>query len=122
MTLCWRCKVEIRPPKARLGPQAEWMTMDLSSAITNRQLVAFTYDGLPRLVQPATYGQTATGKWSLRACQIDGLSRRNSVPCWEIYTESKMQGAHTTGATFQQFAMSGYTRGDSMFPHIVAQH
>lgn len=96
--------------------------MDLSSAINSRQLIAFTYDGLPRLVQPAAYGQTTTGKWSLRACQIDGLSKRNSVPCWEIYTESKMQNVRATGETFNHFALSGYTRGDSMFPNIAAQH
>jgi len=96
--------------------------MDLVSAINDRQLIEFFYDGHPRIVQPATYGRTATGKWSLRACQVSGRSRRNTLPCWELYTESKMQGARATGETFEQFALTGYTRGDSAFPQIIAQH
>jgi hypothetical protein len=96
--------------------------MDLASAIHNRQVISFTYDGLRRVVQPATYGQTTTGKLTLRGCQVDGASRRNNVPCWELYTVSKIVGASPTGEVFESFALSGYTRGDSAFKTIIAQH
>ena len=96
--------------------------MDLVSAIQNRHVISFTYDGLPRVVQPATYGQTSTGKLSLRACQTEGQSRRNSLPCWELYTEAKIVSPSLTGATFEEFAKKGYTRGDSGFARIIAEH
>jgi hypothetical protein len=98
------------------------MGMDLTTAVTERRVLRFTYDGLDRVVQPATYGQTATGKWTLRACQVDGASNRNSVPCWELYTEGKMVDVASTDATFADFALPGYTRGDSAFVVIAAEH
>jgi hypothetical protein len=96
--------------------------MDLTSAILNRQVISFTYDGLRRVVQPATFGQTTTGKFALRGCQVNGASRRNHVPCWELYSESKIVGASPTGEVFESFVLSGYTRGDSAFTRIIAQH
>lgn len=96
--------------------------MDLASAIQSRQVVAFTYDDLPRVVQPATYGRTTTGKLTLRGCQTGGQSRRNSIPCWELYTEAKIIEPTPTGATFEDFAKGGYTRGDSGFSQIIAEH
>ena len=96
--------------------------MDFTSAVNNRQLISFVYDGHPRIVQPATYGVTSTGKESLRACQVDGTSRRNIVPCWELYTVAKMANVAPVGQAFEEFAVEGYTRGDSAFTQIVAEH
>jgi hypothetical protein len=96
--------------------------MDLKSAIENRQVISFIYDGLPRVVQPATYGETGTGKLSLRGCLVAGQSRRNQLPCWELYTEAKMEHLSLTGEVFESFASDGYTRGDSAFSTIRAEH
>ena len=96
--------------------------MDLVQAVSQRSIISFTYDGLPRLVQPATYGTTSTGKSSLRGCLIGGTSRTNSIPCWELYTVAKMQNVTSTGEAFTDFARSGYTKGDSAFVSIVAEH
>ncbi len=96
--------------------------MNLTSAIQGRRVITFTYDGLPRVVQPATYGTTTTGKLTLRGCLIGGQSRRNSIPCWELFTEAKMVDLALTDATFVEFAREGYTRGDSGFVNIVAEH
>jgi len=96
--------------------------MDLTSAVINREIVAFTYDGLERVVQPATYGVTTTQKLTLRGCQVGGQTRRNTTPCWELYTESKMVGATASGQTFDHFAVTGYTRGDSAFVRIIAEY
>lgn len=96
--------------------------MDLASAIEDRQVISFTYDGLPRVVQPATYGHTTTGKLTLRGCQVDGASRSNRMPCWELYTVAKIVGLSLAGDVFESFALSGYTRGDSAFKTIIAQH
>lgn len=96
--------------------------MDLASAIRDRQVISFTYDGVHRVVQPATYGQTTTGKLTLRACQVGGASRRITVPCWELYTEAKMLDLELIGEVFETFALAGYTRGDSAFTRIIAEH
>lgn len=96
--------------------------MDLSSAIRDRSLISFTYDGLPRVVQPATYGYTTAGNLALRGVLVQGESKRNRVPCWELYNESKMVNLLVLGQTFEAFAEPGYTRGDSGFVRILAQH
>jgi hypothetical protein len=96
--------------------------MTLASAIQNRKEITFTYDGLPRVVQPATYGTTTTGKLTLRGCLIGGQSRRNSLPCWELFTEAKILDLALTGSTFDAFDCEGYTKGDSAFVNIIAEH
>lgn len=95
--------------------------MDLARAIKDRQIISFTYNGLPRLVQPATYGRTRTGNLTLRGCQVGGRSQRNTVPCWELYTVAKMVDAQPTETVFELFKLEGYTRGDSAFALIEAE-
>ncbi len=95
--------------------------MDFETAIARRAILSFTYDGLPRIVQPATYGVTTTGRRALRACQIAGESHRNTIPGWALFSEDKMVDVAATGGTFPAFALSGYTRGDSAFTEIVAE-
>ena len=80
--------------------------VDFVQAVNQRLILSFTYDGLSRLVQPATYGITSTGKASLRCCLIAGASRRNSIPCWELYTIAKMQNVTSTSDMFIDFAVS----------------
>lgn len=96
--------------------------MDLKDAIRERRLIEFTYDGLPRVAQPATLGVSTTGKESLRACLVGGLSRRNSLPCWELYTVGKMVDLHITDQIFVAFDEEGYTRNDSAFVVVAAEH
>lgn len=96
--------------------------MDLAAAVRNRQVISFVYDGLHRVVQPATYGETTTGKLTLRACQIDGLSKSTTLPFWKLYTEEKLVDPVVTGDVFSTFAEDGYTRGDSAFARIIAEH
>lgn len=94
--------------------------MSIADAIRDHRLVTFTYDGLERVVQPATYGTTTTGKISLRGCLVDGQSRSNQIPCWELYTQSKILNLVVTTTPFSKFARAGYTRGDSGFTSIIA--
>lgn len=95
---------------------------DLSDAINERALIAFIYDGLERVAEPATLGYTPTEKLTLRGCLVRGRSRRNDLPCWELYTVSKIVDLRITGDRFADFALPGYTRGDSGFKEILAEH
>jgi hypothetical protein len=96
--------------------------MDIATAIESRSEIAFVYDGLRRVVQPATLGITSTGNTAMRGCLIAGSSKRNTIPCWELYSLSKIMGATETGHTFSDFTLAGYTRGDSGFVQIIAEH
>lgn len=96
--------------------------MNLNDAIRDRLLVEFVYDGLHRVAQPAALGITSTGKESLRACLVGGSSHRNPIPCWELYTVSKIQDLLVTEEVFDAFDVPGYTRGDSAFVAIAAEH
>ena len=96
--------------------------MDIPIAIRSRRLISFTYDGLPRVVQPATYGYTTAGNLAVRGVLIRGESRRNMLPCWELFKESKMAGFDMLDETFEDFAKPGYTLGDSGFSQILEEH
>lgn len=96
--------------------------MDYAAAIDERRVIQFIYDGLPRLVQPATFGYSTTGKLTLRGCQVDGESRSGVVPDWRPFTVAKIVNPSPAGEVFSQFAMPGYTKRDSMFREIIAEH
>lgn len=96
--------------------------VDLAQAINKRIIIEFRYDGLPRMVQPATHGRSTTGKESLRGCLIGGMSHRNTIPCWEMFSVGKIQNLVFTEERFSEFAVDGYTRGDSAMPIIFAEH
>lgn len=96
--------------------------MDFARAVNDRLVIRFTYDGLARLVQPATFGLTAKGKHAMRGCQIGGGSERNPIPCWELYLTEKMVGPGVTGESFTAFESVCYRKGDRGFNVIIAEH
>lgn len=98
------------------------MERELEAAITQRRVITFTYDGLERTVQPATLGVSSAGNLLIRGCQVDGRSKRNSVPCWELYSLAKIRDLAVADEVFGDFALPGYTRGDSAFVRIDAEH
>jgi len=51
------------------------------SAINEKKLLEFTYDGLVRIVEPHVYGVT-DGKYELLVYQIRGQSRSGGLPNW----------------------------------------
>jgi hypothetical protein len=96
--------------------------LELEDAIRARRQVGFFYDGLPRVVQPATLGMGSSGKTLLRGCLVGGASRRNSIPCWELFSVDKIQGFEVYDESFEAFALPDYTGGDSAFASIVCEH
>ena len=84
----------------------------LCDAISNRRILSFTYDGLPRVVEPHLLGDRTTGKMGLSAYQIDGQSKSNTVPDWRPFTVSKIQDLEVTGRSFSG-TRPGYNPNDS---------
>ncbi len=59
--------------------------MDFCTAIKERRLVAFDYDGHPRVVQPAAHGpHVSTGNPVLRGYQVGGTGKTREVPFWDL--------------------------------------
>lgn len=75
--------------------------MDFCAAIQGRKLVRFTYDGHPRVVIPAAFGNHATtGNLVLRGYQVGGSSSTRTPPLWDLFLVEKMVGVELEGGTF----------------------
>lgn len=86
---------------------------DLCSAIAQRRLVAFTYDGFPRVVIPAAHGPHAsTSNHVLRGYQVEGGSASRHAPFWSLFTVSKMVGLEVLDQNFDSEPV-GYVPNDS---------
>jgi WYL domain len=65
----------------------------LTTAIEQRKIVTFTYEGLARRVQPAAFGVgNRKGKETLHGYQVGGESKRGGVPHWRNFHVDKITG------------------------------
>lgn len=95
--------------------------MDWCAAIRSRRLVSFHYDGHPRVVIPAAFGQHATTDNSvLRAYQIRGSGKTRPVPFWDLFLVEKVTGARMLDESFVDDPPS-YRRGDRHMSVIHCQ-
>lgn len=94
--------------------------MNITSAIENRNLLTFTYDGRPRTVEPHTYGVDSKGHMALRAFQVGGGSESGEYVGWKLFHVQEMHGLNIQPQTFSG-ARPGYKRGDKAFASIQAQ-
>ena len=94
--------------------------MVISTAIRNRQLLSFNYDGFRRLVEPHTYGIDSKGHPALRAFQVSGGSESGETTGWKIFHEQQMQGTSGVAQTFVG-PRPDYKRDDKAFRVIHAQ-
>jgi hypothetical protein len=58
---------------------------ELTAAIQQRKILTFTYQGLPRRVQPAAYGVDHGGAETLHAYQVAGGSKHGGIPEWRNF-------------------------------------
>ena len=59
--------------------------MTISSAIQDRHLLSFTYDGFPRVVEPHCCGTDKKGHPALRAYQVQGGSESGEYVGWKLF-------------------------------------
>lgn len=76
------------------------MNPTIAKAIVNRELLSFTYNGFPRLVEPHTYGLSSTGKESLLAYQVKGGHASGHREPWHLFSIIKMSGVISAGQRF----------------------
>ncbi len=68
-------------------------------AIEGRWLVAFTYHGSPRVVEPHVYGRT-NGVDQLLGYQTGGQSRSGRIPEWRRFDVRQMSGLEVLDQQF----------------------
>jgi predicted DNA-binding transcriptional regulator YafY len=96
-------------------------TLDqIISAIENRKILEFDYEGQFRVVEPHTVGISKTGKHMLSAFQIDGESNKIKIPDWGQFSISKITHLNIQGNEFKGIR-HGYTRGDSRMVEIFSE-
>jgi hypothetical protein len=67
------------------------MREQLTTAIEQRKIVTFTYQGQPRRVQPAAFGiGNRKQKETLHAYQVGGGSQRGGIPHWRNFHVEQM--------------------------------
>lgn len=94
--------------------------MQIKTAIQNKQLLSFTYDGYSRVVEPHTYGLDRKGHPALRAYQVRGGSESGEYVGWKMFHVNNMRGLSVLSDHFQS-ARPKYKRNDSDFSTINAE-
>ena len=94
--------------------------MPIKSAIHNKSLLGFTYDGFLRVVEPHTYGVDSKGHGAMRAYQVRGGSESGEYIGWKIFRTSEMRQVTVLPEHFIA-PRPKYKRGDSAFSTIHAQ-
>lgn len=96
------------------------MRNTIIQAIREKRILAFTYDGHPRVVEPHCYGLTRTGKEAIRCYQTGGTGVRPDATPWHLMTVSKMIGLQILEDSFST-TRPGYKRGDEHMTTIFEQ-
>lgn len=94
--------------------------MPIKSAIQNKSLLGFTYDGFSRVVEPHTYGVDSKGHSAMRAYQVRGGSESGDYVGWKMFHTSEMRQVSVLPEHFIN-PRPKYKRGDSAFVTIHAQ-
>lgn len=69
------------------------------SAITNLQVIQFTYNNKPRVCEPHIFGM-ANGQRQVLCFQTQGESKRGGIPEWRRFDLNGMENLQVTGDTF----------------------
>ncbi|MCM1513363.1 MAG: WYL domain-containing protein [Oxalobacter formigenes] len=70
------------------------------TAIQNRLVVTFTYDGLHRVVEPYTLGLSTAGRLALRAFQTEGNSKSGRTYDWHLFSVENIRDITMTESRF----------------------
>ena len=94
--------------------------MTISSAIHDRHLLSFTYDGFPRVVEPHCCGTDKKGHPALRAYQVQGGSESGEYVGWKLFHIREIRQLTILPGKFP-VPRPDYKRNDKGFLRIDAQ-
>jgi hypothetical protein len=92
----------------------------ICSAIAAHRLLAFTYEGRERIVEPHRCGHNTAGHDVLLAWLVRGYSESGAGPGWRTYLLTEMRLAGVLEETFLS-ARPGYDPADGSMPLIYCQ-
>ena len=95
------------------------MLNTIISAINNKSVISFTYDGYSRVVEPHAVGLSRAGNDVLRCFQTEGGHVKPHHD-WDLCVLSKITNLSLTGTSFS-CARTGYARGDKGMSRIYAE-
>ena len=96
------------------------MMPQICAAIKDMKLLAFTYEGYARIVEPHAYGCDTKGNDIVRVYQVGGGSESGNSIGWKLFLISRMQGLQVQDQQFDG-ARAGYRQGDSAMQSIYCQ-
>jgi predicted DNA-binding transcriptional regulator YafY len=94
------------------------MLQTIISAIQQKEVISFTYDGHPREVEPYAVGVSRTGHKVLRCFQVRGYLQHDHS--WVLVPLSKIADLATTAQNFSS-KRTEYKSGDKGMTIIYAQ-
>jgi hypothetical protein len=89
------------------------------SAIKNKEVLRFNYNGKERIVEPQTYGVSIAGREVLRAHQIGGRSSSGQVRMAKLFDLEKISNLRKTGMVFGA-ALPAHNPKDSAMVEVFA--
>lgn len=87
-------------PGGEMAATTEAKERTIISAIRDRAVLEFMYNGQPRSVEPQTYGISTAGHPVLRAYQRAGRSGSSRASGLRLFDLAKMSGVKRTAARF----------------------
>lgn len=91
----------------------------LTQAVSNRNVLTFTYDDKARVIEPHAVGINSKGELVLRGYQIGGDSA-TSPQAWKLFLADKMVDLEVSNVIFIS-ARPGYKAGDRAMVDILAE-
>lgn len=95
------------------------MFQAIISAVQNKEVISFTYEGYTRVVEPHAVGVSTAGHKVLRCFQVGGHHEKQNHN-WDLVLLSKIVNLSTTGQRFSSERI-GYKRGDKGMTIIYTQ-
>lgn len=89
------------------------------SAIKNKQVLCFNYNGKERIVEPQTYGISIAGREVLRAHQIGGKSGSGQLRMAKLFDLEKMSNVRKAESVFAA-ALPTHNPNDSAMVEVFA--
>ena len=86
------------------------MDRQICAAIASKRHIVFSYDGLPREIEPHAHGTSSKGKEVVKGFQTDGQSSSGPLG-WRLWDVGKMESFRVSESEFSDMR-PGYVRGD----------
>lgn len=97
------------------------MNSTIAQAVKEHRILAFSYHGYPRVVEPHTYGiYGATGNEVIVTYQTRGGSQSGGIPDWRTFNVSEILGLNITEEKFER-TRPGYNPNDSRIRSVFAR-